>query len=500
MANKTLQDFKDIVANQNPNWTQKKINAEATKRLNAQIAANNNSNTGGGNIPDTSTDVKLRKIKSGKRTDWDAFTNGQIVRVPSSTKAGVTTEAFVGQAVPGSTAQPIPIALVQNGEGFELKDLDSAINEYLANIPNTPDAYEYAKFKLQQYYPSTKAFERSLTQPIRESDAGFRDAIKAAISDNSSRNFDEAFRYANTRVVNPAAPLPGLYTTERFIETRQVSPQDTSSGQRTSSLTFEADARKEFDRTVQLYVGDPKLVDNIDALRDKYVADLAKEERLRQSIYQSTTNALGTQSFSTGLSYQQLGETDKLEMRLKLITKGNAKAKSTGISLVDPVKLQDSGGLIGDTYTKLTEYAYDYGIQLPFDVMLKRASEALLPGGVDAGTDTKSGLDQQKRTLAQMSKAKYTGLSSYLDSGLTVSDLAADFRKTKEEQLELAPGSVDIFDEDVQSAITGEKGMIGKFDYILNLRSKPEWRFTKAANEAAAGFLDTIARTWGVYR
>jgi hypothetical protein len=497
---KTLQDFKDIVANLHPNWTQKKINAEANIRFNAQIAENNNSNTNEGDIPNTSTDVKLDKIQTGKRTDWDAFTNGQIVRVPSSTKAGVTTEAFVGQKVPGSTRQPTPVALVQNGNGFELKDLDSAINEYLANIPNTPEAYEYAKFKLQQYYPSTKAFERSLTQPIKESDAGFRDAIKSAINDNSSRNFDEAFRYATTRITNPAAPLPGLYTTERFIEMRQVSPQDTSSGQRTSSLTFEADARKEFDRTVQLYVGDPKLVDNIDALRDKYVADLAKAEKLRQSIYQSTTNALGTQSFSTGLSYQQLGETDKLEMRLKLITKGNAKAKSTGISLVDPVKLQDSGGLIGDVYTKLTEYAYDFGIQLPFDVMLKRASEALLPGGVDAGTDTKSGLDQQKRTLSQMSKAKYTGLSSYLDSGLTVSDLAADFRKTKEEQLELAPGSVDIFDEDVQSAITGEKGMIGKFDYILNLRSKPEWRFTKAANEAAAGFLDTIAKTWGVYR
>jgi hypothetical protein len=497
---KTLQDFKDIVANQYPNWTQKKINAEARTRFNAQIAANNNSNTGEGNIPDTSTDVKLDKIQTGKRTDWDAFTNGQIVRVPLLTKAGVTTEAFVGQAVPGSTRQPAPVALVQNGEGFELKDLDSAINEYLANIPNTPEAYEYAKAKLFPYYPTTKSYARSLTQPIRESDAGFREAIKNAINDNSSRNFDEAFRYATARVVNPAAPLPTLLTTERFVETRQLTPQDTSSGQRTSSLTFEADARKEFDRTVQLYVGDPKLVDNIDALRDKYVADLAKEERLRQSIYQSTTNALGTQSFSTGLSYQQLGETDKLEMRLKLITKGNAKAKSTGISLVDPLELQDSGGLIGDTYTKLTEYAYDFGIQLPYDVMLKRASEALLPGGVDAGTDTKSGLDQQKRTLAQMSKAKYTGLASYLDSGLTVSDLAADFRKTKEEQLELAPGTVDIFDEDVQSAITGEKGMIGKFDYILNLRSKPEWRFTKAANEAAAGFLDTIARTWGVYR
>ena len=498
---KTLQDFRDIVANQYPNWDQKKINAEATKRFNAQIAANNNSNTGGkGNVPDTSTDVELRKIKTGKQTEWNKFVDGQIVRVPSSTKAGVTTEAYVGQAVPGSTQRPVPIALVQNGDGFELKDLDSAINEYLANIPNTPEAYQYAKSKLQQYYPSTKAFERSLTQPIKESDAGFRDAIKAAISDNSSRNYDEAFRYATTLVTNPAAAFPNLYTTERFIETRQLSPQDTSSGQRTSSLTFEADARKEFDRTVQLYVGDPALVDNINALREKYVADLLKEEKLRQSVYNSTTNALGTKSFSSGYSYQQLGETDKLEMRLNLITKGSAKVKSTGISLVDPLKLQDSGGLIGDTYTKLTEYAYDYGVQLPFDVMLKRSKEALLPGGVDVGTDTKAGLDQQKRTISQMSKAKYTGLATYLDSGLTVSDLAADFRKTKEEQLELAPGSVDIFDEDVQSAITGEKGMLGKFDYILNLRSKPEWRFTKAANETAAGFLDTIAKTWGVYR
>jgi hypothetical protein len=496
---KTLQDFIDIVSNQHPKWTQKQINVEAEKRFNAQIVENNNSNPSS-TVPDTSTDVKLEKIQTGKQTEWNKFVDGRIVRVPSSTKAGVTTEAYVGQTVPGSTRQPVPIALVQNGDGFELKDIDSAINEYLANIPNTPEAYQYAKSKLQQYYPSTKAFERSLTQPIKESDAGFREAIKAAIGDNSSRNYDEAFRYATALVTSPSAPFPTLYTTERFVETRQLSPQDTSSGQRTSSLTFEDDARREFDRTVQLYVGDPMLVNNIDALREKYVADLLKEERLRESIYYSTTNALGTKSFSSGYSYQQLGETDKLEMRLALITKGSPKVKSTGISLVDPLKLQESGGLIGDTYTKLTEYAYEYGIQLPYEIMLKRSKEALLPGGVDVGTDTKSGLDQQKRTISEMSKAKYKGLASYLDSGLTVSDLAADFRKTKEEQLELAPNSVDIFDEDVQSAITGEKGMLNTFDYILNLRAKPEWRFTKAANEAAAGFLDTIAKTWGVYR
>jgi hypothetical protein len=60
---KTLQDFKDIVANLHPNWTQKKINAEANIRFNAQIAANNNSNTNEGDIPDTSTDVKLERFK-----------------------------------------------------------------------------------------------------------------------------------------------------------------------------------------------------------------------------------------------------------------------------------------------------------------------------------------------------------------------------------------------------------------------------------------------------
>ena len=156
----------DIVSNQHPNWDQKKISAEAQKRFNAQIAGNNNSNPSG-TVPDTSTDVKLEKIQTGKQTEWNKFVDGRITRVPSSTKAGVTTEAYVGQTVPGSTRQPVPIALVQNGNGFELKDIDSAINEYLANIPNTPEAYQYAKSKLQQYYPSTKAFERSLTQPIK---------------------------------------------------------------------------------------------------------------------------------------------------------------------------------------------------------------------------------------------------------------------------------------------------------------------------------------------
>jgi len=101
-TNKTLQDFRDIVSNQHPNWDQKKINAEAEKRFNLQIATNKNSTTGGNpNIPNTSTDVDLRKIITGKQTEWNKFVDGQIVRVPSSTKAGVTTEAYVGQAVPG---------------------------------------------------------------------------------------------------------------------------------------------------------------------------------------------------------------------------------------------------------------------------------------------------------------------------------------------------------------------------------------------------------------
>ena len=56
--------------------------------------------------------------------------------------------------------------------------------------------------------------------------------------------------------------------------------------------------------------------------------------------------------------------------------------------------------------------------------------------------------------------------------------------------------SVSIYDADVQNAISGDK-IYSNNDFILGVRSKPEWRKTPKANEMAANFINTLLQTWG---
>jgi len=44
--------------------------------------------------------------------------------------------------------------------------------------------------------------------------------------------------------------------------------------------------------------------------------------------------------------------------------------------------------------------------------------------------------------------------------------------------------------------MSGDK-LMSDYDYELKLRSNPAWRKTKAANEGAAGLLDSILTMWG---
>ena len=178
------------------------------------------------------------------------------------------------------------------------------------------------------------------------------------------------------------------------------------------------------------------------------------------------------------------------EWRVEFITKGaidKDKVISTGIRNVAPIDLQDAGGEIGDNYTKLKGYANSYGVRLTDEQLKTKAAEASLPGG---------SIEEQQKTIQLASRALYKSLAPFIEGGLKVGDIASQFMKTKTSELELSEGEVDIFDSDVQSALSGDK-LPGSLDYLMQIRSDPRYRFTKKANEGAAGFLDTITRMWG---
>ena len=498
MAN-PLSYYEEIV-NQMPGLSPAQKKAEALK----QYQTDPNSDYKGQRPNNTTSTKTLIPIPTGTRTDWESFTNGKIIYVPSTTSGGVTTEAYV--ALPGTDQKQPPVRVVlkpsADGKGFELQDANAAAKEFLKLIPKNDSSYLYVKQKLQQYYPggiNGAAYKKSLTQPIGESDIGFLTAINNSLNEVSAINWTSAVEFAKTDPTQRANLNPNLLNYDKFIDTRQVLPPKTTQSQRSSQLTTEMDANAEFNRTVQQFIGNPDLVDKVDVLRKVYWDRLHKEELRRISSSSTISDPLTGVTSSTGFSYAPLTEQDRIEMRLGLIIKGDKKSESVGIKNATQEQLEDEGALVGAAYGKLKEVAADYGVQLTHTDLLGRVYNALKPGGVTAGVSPSSmatGLEQEANSIKQAAKVHFKGLEKYIDQGLKVSDISSNFQRLKEQEMGLTDNAVDIYDADVQKAIGGPD-ISSVNDFILGVRSNPEWRKTPKANEMAATFVNSILKSWG---
>jgi len=253
---------------------------------------------------------------------------------------------------------------------------------------------------------------------------------------------------------------------------------------------MKADAIADFMREVQVQVGDPKLVDNVKDLAEAYWEKVHAEELKRMGQSTSVYDPITGKTVSTSTGFQMPSEQLLKEWRINFITKGaidKNKVISTGIRNVTPIQLQDAGGDLGDNYTKLKGYAYEYGVKISDEELKNKAAEASLPGG---------SIDEQKRSIQLASRATYKALAPYIEGGLKVKDVASQFMKMKTDELELMDGAIDIFDPDVQMALSGDK-LPGSNEYLMKVRANPNWRFTEKANEGAAGFIDTLLKMWG---
>jgi hypothetical protein len=298
-----------------------------------------------------------------------------------------------------------------------------------------------------------------------------------------------------------------MYDFESYVSTRTPTALPTSQSQRTSGLTVKEDAYAEFDRTVKQYVGDPALVDEVKKLREEYWQRLHKSELARQSTGTSTTDIFGN-TIGRTIAYTQMSEQDRLDLRLGLVVNGavitDPKTKkktvlSTGITQTTADDLEEAGALIGASYGRLRAVAADYGIELTHTDLLQRSRQAVKPGGVTTGISAdamSTGLEQEANSIKQAAKIKFKTLAPYIDQGLKVTDIASNFQRMKENEYGLVANSVNVYDQDVQNAISGDK-IFSNNDFILGVRSKPEWRKTPKANEMASSFINTLLKTWG---
>ena len=441
--------------------------------------------------------ANVEPINIGESKDWNVFLNGTLVQVASGAQGVNVTPYIAGQLPTTDNPNPTGIAILPTATGFKTTSVDSVAAASMTGI--TASNIQYYKLKLRKYYPGgDKAFK--LSYSTIDKDVEFQKAIKRAINELSVDNFQAATRYATALKANPNTPVPSnlLYDFDSYVLSRPDIQEPTSSGESTSNLTTKEDAYAEFNRTVKQYVGDPVLVDKLEALREAYWQKLHKIEMDRNTTRITRTDIFGNTVANT-MGEAPLTEQDRTEMRLGLIINGDKKIASTGIKAATQESLEDAGGLISQAYGKLKETAADYGIRLSSSELLDRTYRALKVGGVSAGLSTgtmATGIEQEIATIKQSAKAHFKGLSQYIDNGLRVSDISGNFQRMKENEMGLVEGDIDIYDDDVQKAIGGPD-ISSVNDFILGVRSNPLWRKTPKANEMAATFINTILKSWG---
>ena len=474
----------------------KHANVPNLNKLTDPPAANATPSSGSKTDPTGETpNPNLNPLSKGVQLDWSKFIDGTYVLNSGATEGAVAGQPYVsGAPLSQGKANPKSIVILPStdGKGYFAQDLDAAVEEYINLIPNI--YREQYKQRLKDYYPDKKSYAVSLAGgPVIDNDLGFQSAVKKALQAISVDNFKSGQTVANEKKINPnydpSVLTPGqggLYGFKTFVETRTPLADPSTQSSRTSQLTTKEDALREFYRTVQDYVGEPELVNELDKLANQYWLDLSAEELKRQSTGFSTTNAFG-QTTSTSRSYSQLTDLDRLEMRIKLITRGSTKAKSTGIKEVEPIKLQDAGGEIGNYYTELLNHSYKTGIRISNDALLSKIEEINRPGG---------SIEEQKRSLTQASKLKYKALAPYIDAGISVGDFIADFSVIKARELDMNAKEINVFDSDIQTAITGDK-LLGPEDFTTLVRKNPNWKFSSTANESAAQFVNSLLKTFG---
>jgi hypothetical protein len=461
--------------------------------------------------PGTGTTDPIKPIAKGVQSDYSAFTNGSIVLNSGGSTGGVQSEPYVSTVPTGSNTQPKALVVLPHFDaggtqtGFTVTDIDAEVDKIIGSLPRAN--IDYYKTQLQKYYPSTAAYKVSITAgPMTDKDLGFQQAIKKALMAASVDNYNTGKQIAE-QVAKGGTATAKMYGFESFVASRIQTPNATSASDRSSGLTVKEDAYAEFDRTVKQYVGNPTLVDEVKKLREEYWTRLHNAELNRQSTSTSTTDPLGNRVTNT-TAYAQMSEQDRQDLRLGLIVNGatvtdpKTKVKtvlSTGISKTTYDDLERTGGLIGQTYSKLQATAADYGIELTHTDLLNRARKALLPGGVATGISTATmdtGITQEANSIKQAAKIRFANLAGYIDQGLKVSDIASNYQRLKENEYGLVNNAVNIYDTDVQKALSGEK-VASNNDFILGIRSNPAWRKTPKANEMAATFVNTLLKSWG---
>lgn len=105
--------------------------------------------------------------------------------------------------------------------------------------------------------------------------------------------------------------------------------------------------------------------------------------------------------------------------------------------------------------------------------------------------------------LKGMSRDRYSAFADRIDAGETMSDISEGYRQSMSKVLEINPGSLDVFDNRIQSALTrrndaGEDAPMSINQFEDSLRQDDRWQYTQNAKESLMTAGQGVLRSFGL--
>lgn len=149
--------------------------------------------------------------------------------------------------------------------------------------------------------------------------------------------------------------------------------------------------------------------------------------------------------------------------------------------------LKNPGPTLSAGLTAIRKFASDYGVVIPDADVRGYAMQYLKDGKLDFITEK----------LKNISKARYPSLAPFIDQGVNPREIASQYMAKKAQILEVPIESLNVFDNDVARAISGQTlETLGDFEN--RMRQSPLWQYTKNAKEKGADFINNILSRFGM--
>lgn len=158
------------------------------------------------------------------------------------------------------------------------------------------------------------------------------------------------------------------------------------------------------------------------------------------------------------------------------------------------------GTYANPTSVKRATSGNDYlGVQLIAKNFFNSAPQSSIES-VLTGTITTQDFQRQQREIA---KKRYGHLSDLIDQGVTLEDLAGNYKQTAAKLLEVDPNTIDMSAADYEVALTfGEEGKkramtTGEWEKLLRTDARYGWEKTENAKSEARSLANNLAQAFG---